>query len=210
MFAGSEGPERAVAGRYEGRQTRQVPSALFWAFLRWRSACGSESCTEAPGADRGAACRDRRGRHRIGGERRCGWAAPRPFLDTSYSGRTDAPDCCDLAGTATRDSDVVQQGIAPVAPRGAVLLKASSQPQSVRPVGARPKPQSAQPRSKSKSRRSAGSRAGAAGLGAGAVARAGLLRQVPGPGTADPPDRRGIQPRDAQRDRIRSGRRLTP
>ena len=51
MCEGLEGPERAVAGRYEGRQTRQVPSALFCFFLRWRSACGSESCTAAPGAD---------------------------------------------------------------------------------------------------------------------------------------------------------------
>ena len=33
MFAGSEGPERAVAGRYERRQTGQVPCELFWQFF---------------------------------------------------------------------------------------------------------------------------------------------------------------------------------
>ena len=43
MFAGSEGPERAVAGRYEGRQTRQVPSALFLALFSL-----AESSTAAP------------------------------------------------------------------------------------------------------------------------------------------------------------------
>ena len=97
MFAGSEGPERAVAGRYEGRQTRQVPSALFWHFFhscrvqpsgagrRW----GSERQRRAP---LGSACRHRRGRHRLGADRRCGWAATCPFLDTSYSKRTNAPE----------------------------------------------------------------------------------------------------------------------
>ena len=49
MFAGSEGPERAVAGRYEGRQTRQVPSELFW-----HSFTFANPCTAAPGSDGGA------------------------------------------------------------------------------------------------------------------------------------------------------------
>ena len=33
MFEGSEGPERAVAGCYERRQTGQVPCELFWHFF---------------------------------------------------------------------------------------------------------------------------------------------------------------------------------
>ena len=70
----------------------------------------SESCTAAPGAAGGAACRHRRGRHRLGEDRRCAQTATCPFLDTSYSERTDAPEGGDLAGTATRDADGVQHG----------------------------------------------------------------------------------------------------
>ena len=49
---------------------------------------------------------------------------------------------------------------------------------------------------------------GATGVGAGAVARARLRGQVPGRWRADPPDRGGVQPRDAQRDGVRGGGRL--
>ena len=66
MFAGSEGPERAVAGRYERRQTRQVLRALFWLFFG--------TCTVAP-----------MWQQRIGGDRRCGRAATCPFLDPGGS-----------------------------------------------------------------------------------------------------------------------------
>ena len=49
---------------------------------------------------------------------------------------------------------------------------------------------------------------GAAGIRARAVAAAPLRRQVPRPRRADPPDRRRVQPRHPQPDRVRSGRRL--
>ena len=49
---------------------------------------------------------------------------------------------------------------------------------------------------------------GTAGIGAGADAGTRLRGQVPGPGRADPPDRRGVQPRDAQRHRVRGSGRL--
>ena len=52
---------------------------------RW----GSERQRRAP---LGSACRHRRGRHRLGADRRCGWAATCPFLYTSYSKRTNAPE----------------------------------------------------------------------------------------------------------------------
>ena len=78
MFAGSEGPARAVAGRYEGRQTRQALSALFWHFFHLQSPARRRR------APLGSECRHRRGRHRLGGDRRWG-AAPRSFLYTSYS-----------------------------------------------------------------------------------------------------------------------------
>ena len=65
MFAGSEGPERASAGRYERRQTRQVLSAIFLA-LSAESCC--ESCPAAP-----------RRPQRIGGDRRCGRRQPVHF-----------------------------------------------------------------------------------------------------------------------------------
>ena len=50
---------------------------------------------------------------------------------------------------------------------------------------------------------------GAAGRCAGAVAGARLRGQVPGRWRADPPYRGGVQPRDAQRDRVRGGGRLS-
>ncbi|MCY4484211.1 MAG: AAA family ATPase [Spirochaetaceae bacterium] len=49
---------------------------------------------------------------------------------------------------------------------------------------------------------------GAAGCRAGAIARARVRGQVPGRRRTDPPHRRGVQPRDAQRDRVRGGGRL--
>ena len=74
MFEGSEGPERAVAGRYEGRQTGQVPSALFWHFFTFRR---FHFCVVLRGG-----------------------AGRRPFLDTSYSERIHAhPEGGDLAGS---------------------------------------------------------------------------------------------------------------
>ena len=51
---------------------------------------------------------------------------------------------------------------------------------------------------------------GAAGIGSGAVAGTRLRRQVPRSRRADPPDRRRVQSRHPQRDRIRRSRRLTP
>ena len=42
----------------------------------------------------------------------------------------------------------------------------------------------------------------------GTVAGARVRGQVPGRWRADPPDRRGVQPRDAQRDGVRGGGRL--
>ena len=49
----------------------------------------------------------------------------------------------------------------------------------------------------------------AAGGCAGAVAGARVRGQVPGRWRADPPDRGGVQPRDAQRDGVRGGGRLS-
>ena len=40
----------------------------------------------------------------------------------------------------------------------------------------------------------------------GSVAGARVRGQIPSPGRADPPDRRGVQPRDTQRDGVRGGR----
>ena len=99
MFEGSEGSERAVAGRYEGRQTRQVLANFFWHFfnllklpdrdvalakiydltLHFAESCtvrrwGSECRRPVP---MGARVQHRRGRYRIGGDRRRGWPAPR-------------------------------------------------------------------------------------------------------------------------------------
>ena len=56
---------------------------------------------------------------------------------------------------------------------------------------------------------SSGGGDGAAGIGPRPVAGAGLRGEVPGAGRADPPDRRGVQPPDAQRHRLRGRRRLT-
>ncbi len=64
MFEGSEGPERAAEGRHEGRQTRQVLSALFAFFCRILHR-GADMASNASA------------------DRRCRWAATRSFLDTS-------------------------------------------------------------------------------------------------------------------------------
>jgi len=119
MFAGSEGPERAVAGRYERRQTGQVPCELFWQFFTSLQI----SLLRSPARRRRARMEERGGaRRRWGSERQrpvpmgerasapgaegeragtdvAGTAsaetdvggAPRSFLDTTYSGRTHAP-----------------------------------------------------------------------------------------------------------------------
>ena len=79
MFAGSEGPELAAGGRYEGRQTRQALSVFFWHFL-------AESCAAAPTWQHASA------KTGVAG------GATRSFLDISYSERTKHPESGDLAG----------------------------------------------------------------------------------------------------------------
>ena len=112
MFAGSEGPESAVAGRYEGAPNPSSAERTFLALFslsqsparRRRAPRGELSA----GARRrwgaqcrrpvpmGSACRHRRGRHRLREDRRCGWAATCPLLDTPCSEPTDAPEGGDL------------------------------------------------------------------------------------------------------------------
>ena len=119
MFEGSERPERAVPGRYEGRQTRQVPSALFCHFFTF-----SESSTAAPGAAGGASARTRcrKGsacRARAAGGARAGTdvagtasaqtgvARRRPPAHSWTPRTANEPTHlkANLAGTATRDAD---------------------------------------------------------------------------------------------------------
>ena len=80
------GGEAGRGGRYERRQTRQVLSALFWHFSH-------RSCTAAP-----------KRQQRIGEDRRCGWAAARSFLDTTYSERTTHPEMESVVDGSSHDT----------------------------------------------------------------------------------------------------------